>query len=527
MPTKRYDAVIVGGGHNGLVAAGYLAKVGKSVLVLEAAPGVGGMTSTNALLPGAPGHRVNEGAMDASLIRTSRIPAELGLARFGFREVEVDPPYAWLDEDGSSLCIWRDPHRTADDLRRFSPSDAKAFLELSETLDSLMNVAIPYLNTNPVRPALGSLLRGAARSARHPSRLFPLARLFTASHAEIIEEGFQHRSIRALLAALPCFAPITQDGTGWVLIYFGLIHRGGVGRYVGGTGALTDALHRCLTHYGGEVRCSTVVDRILVGSDGTAVGVRLSTGEEIFARSVITTSNVKATLQTMLPAGTLSPAMSARVAHIPTSGTKASSFKFDLALSGRLELTEHQQSRTDGVDLRTPALVYTTFEEHIAAWEACARGEVPDPLPMITIIPTAADPTQAPAGQDTVWSWTGIAPAHPRTEWKDIGSDVGDREIRRAARFLDGLGDLELDRRVMTPPDFADRFRVPDGNVYHVDPTAMRFGPLRPAVGLSGYHSPVTGLFLSGGGMHPSAGICGVPGKLAAKAALKFLGKAG
>jgi phytoene dehydrogenase-like protein len=144
---------------------------------------------------------------------------------------------------------------------------------------------------------------------------------------------------------------------------------------------------------------------------------------------------------------------------------------------------------------------------------------------MITIIPTGADPTQAPEGQDTVWSWTGIAPARPAVPWSEVAAAVAEREIARAARFLGGLGAMEIARQVMTPPDFAARFRVPDGNVYHVDPTAMRFGPLRPAVGFAGFTSPIDGLILSGAGVHPSAGICGVPGKLAAAAALKELGR--
>ena len=109
MDRERYDVIVVGAGHNGLTAGCYLAKEGLSVLAIEASPTVGGMTSTNPVLPGAPGHRINEGAMDASLIRTTTMPDDLGLDRFGLREVEVDPPYAWLDEDGSSLCVWRDP----------------------------------------------------------------------------------------------------------------------------------------------------------------------------------------------------------------------------------------------------------------------------------------------------------------------------------------------------------------------------------------------------------------------------------
>jgi phytoene dehydrogenase-like protein len=223
----------------------------------------------------------------------------------------------------------------------------------------------------------------------------------------------------------------------------------------------------------------------------------------------------------MLPDGALDGRLLARAQRIPTDGTRASSFKVDLALNGRLELTEHQANRRDQVDLRKPALCYTTFEQHVAAWEACERGEIPPALPMITLIPTAADPTQAPDGQDTVWSWTGISAAHPRTPWPEAKDAAAQQEIDRLARLTRGLPELEIARQVMSPPDFEERFRSPDGNVYHVDPTAMRFGPLRPALGFSGVTCPVDGLILSGGGMHPSAGICGIPGKLAADAAAR------
>lgn len=513
------DVLIVGAGHNGLVAGSYLARAGHRVLVVEASGGVGGMTATRPLLAAAPQHRINEGAMDASLIRTTSIPADLELARFGLREVEVDPPYAWLDADGSSLCVWRDPLRTAAELKRFSPRDATAFVALANELDALMRIAIPYMNEHPLTPRPRSLARGAADALRHPARLARVSRLFAASHAEVIESGFEHRSIRALLAALPCFAPITQDGTGWVLVYFGLIHAAGVGRYVGGTGAITDALHRCLIHHGGAVRCHAPVAEILV-SGGRAHGVRLEDGEELYARAVITTCNVKAALTALLPAGTLTPAQAARARRIPTDGTRAGSFKVDLALAGQARLKAHR--RADAVDLRKPALCSSTFEEHVAAWEACERGEIAPALPMITIIPTAADPTQAPDGQDTIWSWTGIAAAHPRIPWPEIKDAVAEQEIARAAAVLDGL-DAEIARQVMSPPDFEQRFRSPDGNVYHVDPTALRFGPLRPAPGFSGFAGPVDGLVLSGGGMHPSAGICGIPGKLAARTAAQQL----
>ncbi len=416
---QEYDAIVVGAGHNGLIAGSYLARGGARVLIVEADERIGGMTSTNAVIGGAPRHLVNEGAMDASLIRATSIVGDLELERHGLREVVMDPIYAYLDPDGASLCVWTDPERTAAEIRRFSKSDASAFLDLANELDTLMDFALPYMTTHPTRPRPAGIARGGLRSLRHPKRPGALGRFMTASHAEVIEEGFGSRMVRGLLAALPCFAPITQDGTAWALIYFGLIHRAGVSRYVGGTGAITDALASCFAEAGGEVRCSSPVDRLLARG-GRVTGVMLESGEELTAAAVITTNNVKRVLTEQLPQGVLSERMAQRAAHIPTSSTHASSFKLDLALSGRAVPSRHQAGRADGVDLRVPALCYTTFEQHVDAWAACARGEVPDPLPVITILPTAADPSQAPDGQDTLWSWTGIAPAHPRTPWSEL-----------------------------------------------------------------------------------------------------------
>jgi phytoene dehydrogenase-like protein len=516
------DVLIVGAGHNGLTAGCYLTRAGLRVLVVESADATGGMTSTRPVLARAPGHQVNEGAMDSSLWRTTTIPTDLQLDRFGLRELEIDPPYAYLDADGSSLCVHRDPVRTADEIRRFSPGDARAYIELANALEAAMNVAVPYMNSHPMRPRPGGILGGALKSARHPSRFGPVAQFMTTSQAEFIDTRFSDRRIKALLAALPCFAPIFADGTAWVLIYFGLIHRCGVGRFEGGTGAITDALARCFTAAGGQVRFGATVDGIVMRGGG-AVGVRLDTGEEITAGQVITTNNVKVALSQWLPDGALSDELTHRVNHIPTASTNASSFKIDVALSGRAALSTHQVNRHDAVDLRKPALCLTSFDDHVQAWHACARGQVPDPVPGIAILPTGMDPSQAPDGQDTFWFWSGITPANPTRPWSQLVESTADKVLEHTAKFIDGLSERQIDRRQQSPDDIAARFRSPDGNVYHVDPVATRFGPLRPAPGFGGYRTPVDGLFISGGGTHPSAGICGIPGQQAAHAVLRSL----
>jgi phytoene dehydrogenase-like protein len=520
------DVLIVGAGHNGLTAGCYLAKAGLRVQIVEAADSVGGMTSTNAVLPGAPGHRINEGAMDSSLWRTTTIARDLDLASFGLRELDIDTPYAFLDGDGSSLCIHRDPVRTAAEIARYCPADGRAYLDLANALEAAMNVAVPYMNSNPVRPSVGDILTGAARSARHPRRFGPLAQFMTASQAEFIDTRFTDHRIKSLLAAVPCFAPICDDGTAWVLIYFGLIHRVGVGRFEGGTGAVTDALARCFKAAGGQVRLRAPVDSVILRA-GRVAGVRLESGEEIGARAVVTTNSAKTVLGQWLPDGALPERLAERVRYIPTASTHASSFKVDVALGGRAELSAHQGNRRNPldqqVDLRRPALCFTTFDEHIAAWADCARGEVPDPLPGFAILATGMDSTQAPAGQDTFWFWSGISPVNPTRPWSELAAPTAEKVLQQCGKYIDGLNELAIDSRVMTPVDIETRFRAPDGNVYHVDPVATRFGPLRPAVGLAGYRTAVDGLFLSGASTHPSAGICGVPGQQAAKAVLRSL----
>ena len=520
--THELDVLIVGAGHNGLTAGSYLAKAGLRVQVVEASGSVGGMTSTNAVLDRAPGHRINEGAMDSSLWRTTPIADDLELARFGLRELEIDTPYAFLDADGSSLVIHRDPVRTAEEIGRFNAADGRAYLELVNALQAAMNVAVPYMNTNPVRPSVGGIAAGALKSARHPSRFGPLAEFMSASQAEYIDTRFNDHRIKSLLAAVPCFAPISEDGTAWVLIYFGMIHRDGVGRFEGGTGAITDALARCFQAAGGQVRLNAPVSNIVV-QGGRAVGVRLESGEEIRAGAVLTTNNAKTVLGEWLPDGALPDRVAERVQYIPTASTNASSFKIDIALGGRAELSAHQANRQDNVDLRRPALCLTTFDDHVAAWHACARGEVPDPLTGFAILPSGMDASQAPEGQDTFWFWSGISPVNPTSPWSELAAPTAERVLQHCGKYIDGLSELEIDRRVMTPVDIEKRFRAPDGNVYHVDPVATRFGPLRPAPGLAGYRTPVEGLFLSGASTHPSAGICGVPGQQAAKAVLKSL----
>ncbi|OHV05232.1 phytoene desaturase family protein [Mycobacterium talmoniae] len=524
---RETDFVIVGAGHNGLTAGCYLAREGHQVTVVEASPTVGGMTSTNATLPSAPGHFFNEGAIQLTgIFRLSGVAEELELHKYGLRQISVDPAHVQLAPDGSSLAIWKDASRTADELRRFSPKDARAWLDLANALDPAMDLVVAYMKSHPLRPWNKEMGRAVARAARHPKQLWSLRHFATASHTEFLEETFESELPKGALAAMAAFSQMRLDMTAWAMIYLGVVQRVSNAMPIGGTGALPAALHRCLTALGGTVHTNSRVSE-LVMSGNRVTGVLLDSGQTIRARKgVLTTCNPVVTLNELLPEGVLDFKMSARARDIPIRKTHATSLKINVALNGEVSMRRHEAWRNDGLDLRKYLIAWHTLEEQDAAWNAVVRGQWPDPVPVsCAIIPSAVDPTQAPAGSSNLWLWSGVIPVTPEVPWEDVRDKVGDAVLRDTAQYYEGLDSLEVDRAVLGGPDIEKRFNAPAGNVYHVDPLITRFGPLKPAPGLGGYRIPVDGLYLSGAGTHPVGGVCALPGKLAAQTVLRDLAK--
>jgi phytoene dehydrogenase-like protein len=226
-------------------------------------------------------------------------------------------------------------------------------------------------------------------------------------------------------------------------------------------------------------------------------------------------------LTQLLPNGVLPHNLQNRAEHIPTNGTGATDYKLNIALQGKLSMPKHSAWRDDGLDLRLPCTTWNTHRQALDAFDACVQGEVPEMVPGLSQITTAFDPSMAPPGHDTFWFWTGLTPGNPKDGWDVARRQITERVVKNCAEYFEGLEELEIARRPLAQPDLGERFWAIDGNVYHVDPVITRFGPLKPALGFAGYKTPVPGLFLTGSGTHPVAGISGMPGRNAARALLR------
>lgn len=512
----RYDVVIVGAGHNGLVCGCYLARAGLRVLVLERRHLVGGAVVTERDI--FPGYAVDTCSSFHIVIRALGIDTDLGLAQFGLDYLEMDP-YAFAPfPDGTALTFWRDLDRTCDDIARLCPADAEAYRRFV-TLWGQFNTPVYATFLAPPRPGamLASIVRRQGRRLTRQYGLGDPAELLKAvlgSYGQLIATTFSDRRVRAALGWFAAQSGLGPDepGGGEMLAWQVLCHQSGCWRPRGGSGMLAEALARCLAHHGGAVRVAAPVASIRT-RQGRATGVQLESGEEIAARCVISNAHVQTTLLRLLDPETLDPALVRQLQQLRIADGMGMTFRCAadaLPSYAALPTADGMPNASHaGMQLLCPSL-----DSLRRAFHQSAQGQAPEEPAILAMTPTALDPSLAPPGKHGFNVW---AQWHPYTladgaSWAERGPQEVERMLGIVDRYAPGFSRHVTGTYIKTPPDLERIGGLLRGNLMHLDMTLDQMFMFRPLPALANYQTPVAGLWLTGASMHPGGGVSGAPG---------------
>jgi phytoene dehydrogenase-like protein len=521
-----YDAVVIGGGHNGLVCAAYLARAGRRVLVLERREILGGCAATEQIWPG---YRVSTGAYLVSLMQP-RIVRELDLERHGYQVDAKDPAFFSAFPDRRYLFMWQDPARTIAEIRKFSARDAAVYPAYEAQIERLSRMVETLLLRTPPQfpPAragdLLEYLKLAARLYRLGGRdLVALVRIFTQSVADFLDEWFESEEVKVTLATdgvIGANGGPRSPGTAYILLHhtMGSVdgHRGLWGFPRGGMGAVSEAIAAAARAAGAEIRAGAAVTNILV-REGRVQGVALADGTQIAAKVVASNLDPRRTFLDLLEERAVDPDYLAAIRRYRSEGT---SLKMNLALAGLPEFLALPGA--PGPQHRATMHICPSIEYVERAWDDAKYGR-PSARPLLELtIPTVYDPSLAPPGKHILGVFLQYAPyTLAGAHWNELKQAYAARVIELIAEYAPNIGSLVEQMEVLTPLDFERRFGITGGNIFHGEMSLDQMFAMRPVAGWARYRTPVKGLYLCGSGTHPGGGVMGAPGYNAAREILK------
>ncbi len=526
-PAKStYDVIVVGGGHNGLTCAAYLAKAGRKVLVLERRHVVGGAAVSEELHPG---FTFSVCSYIVSLFRP-QIIRELELARHGLEIIPLESTFTPFP-DGRSLARWADPERTRREIAAFSPKDADVYPEFGLTMSRLAHFAKHIIDRPPPDPtsfapsdllqlgAIGSLLRGTDRDLR-----FLNTKLMTMSAADFLDLWFESEHLKTPMSAsgiIGTFLGVRSPGTAYVLLHHYMGEIDGAyrawGFAKGGTGAVSEALASSAIAHGAEVVTEAPVQALRL-TDGRTTGVVLENGTEIGAKVVVSSLDPHRTFFGLVGERNLDPAF---VSQLRKFKLRGSSGKVNLAVDRVPEFTARPG---DGMHIRGDISISPDFEYMERAYDDAKYGAFSRRPYMNIVIPTLTDPSVAPPGKHIVSIFVQYAPYHITEgpeRWPEQRDAFGDAVLDTLEAYCPGLKSSILFKQVLTPWDLEKDFGLTEGNIFHGELSLEQLLFLRPTAGWSRYRTPIDRLWACGSGTHPGGGVMGAPGELAAKTLLR------
>ncbi len=532
-PTKaNYDAIVIGGGHNGLVAAAYLARAGKKTLVLERRHLVGGATVTEEIYPG---FKYTVFSYVVSLLRPDII-RDLKLPQHGLTVLPLESTLTPL-LNGDYLYRDGDHFRTLRDIARHSPRDAGAYDEYSRHM-YFMAKAVKYI-LSIVPPDPTTFTPGDWRElfamARHfldlgEEQFYLLAKLMTMSSADFLGQWFESHPLIGTMSAsgiIGTFLGPRSPGTAYVLLHHYMGEIDGAfrawGFAKGGTGGIADAIAQAAESFGAEIRCDAPVAQVIV-KNGRATGVALENGDELYADAIASSLDPKRTFLQLVEPQQLPTDL---VESIRKFDIRGSSGKVNLALDALPDLACMPGSSHTGIKNRAlaGAISISPSVDYIErAYDAAKYGEIPQRPFIDAIIPSMIDPDMAPPGKHVMSCFVQYAPYYVNGGWTDEKREAfGNAVVDTLAQYIPNLKDIILHRQVLTPVDIERIAGITQGNIFHGELSLSQLFFLRPAAGWAKYRTPIKGYYQCGSGTHPGGGIMGTPGQFGAREILKEL----
>jgi phytoene dehydrogenase-like protein len=526
MPQK-YDAIIIGGGHNGLTTAAYLARAGRNVLVLERRHVLGGAAVTEEVFPG---FKFSVCSYVVSLLRPEII-RELDLARHGLEILPLDGTFTPM-HDGNYLWRTNDHGQTRREIARHSRLDAEAYDEYSQAMVEMGRFVKPIMGMtppDPTRPGLSGMRELAGLAGRF--RKLPLRdrynqlQLMTMSAVDFLDQWFETDVLKATMSAsgiIGTFLGVRSPGTAYVLLHHymgeidGAFRSWGFSR--GGTGMVSESIASAAREAGVEIRTETAVAKIIV-SNGTATGVILENGDYILADVVASSVDPRLTFNKMTGTENLPEDF---VEDINRYKFRGSSGKVNLALDG---LPNFTSLPGNGAHLRGAMSISPSIDYMERAYDDAKYGRFSRRPYMDIVIPSLTDPSVAPPGKHVMSCFVQYAPYHLKEgNWDDQKEAFGDTVINTIAEHAPNIKDIILHRQVVTPLDLEREWGLSEGNIFQGELTLEQLFFLRPAPGWASYRTPVRNLYMCGSATHPGGGIMAAPGRNAAAVIIKATG---